>query len=93
MRFRAKAGHVTMLSVFCDVDRFKMVITSGECLGGKEKLLGSPHAYVKIATPLAEFFAKTMNTGMTQHWALVHDDVVNELVALADVLGLEKVLI
>ena len=93
MRFRAKGGHVTMLSVFCDVDRFKMVITSGECLGGKEKLLGSPHAYVKIATPLAEFFEKAIKTGMTQHWALVHDGVVNELVVLADVLGLEKVLI
>lgn len=93
MRFRAKGGHVTMLSLFCDVDRFKMVITSGECLGGREKLLGSPHAYVKIATPLAKFFEKAVKTGMTQHWALVHDDVVNELVTLADILGLEKVLI
>jgi L-arabinose isomerase len=93
MRFRAKGGHVTLLSVFCDVERFKMVITSGECLAGKEKLLGSPHAYIQLKTPLAEFFAKAVNTGMTQHWAVVHDDVVNEVVALADVLGLEKVLI
>jgi L-arabinose isomerase len=93
MRFRAKGGHVTILSLFCDVDRFKMVITSGECLGGKDILLGSPHAYVKIATPLAKFFEKAIKTGMTQHWAMVHDDVVDELVALADVLGLEKVLI
>jgi L-arabinose isomerase len=93
MRFRARGGHVTMLSVFCDVDRFKMVITSGECLAGREKLLGSPHAYIRINAPLAEFFAKAIKTGMTQHWAVVHDDVVNELVALADVLRLEKVLI
>lgn len=93
MRFRAKGGHVTMLSVFCDVDRFKMVITSGECLGGREKLLGSPHAYIRTKVPLAEFFAKAIKTGMTQHWAVVHDDVVNELVALADVLRLDKVLI
>jgi L-arabinose isomerase len=93
MRFRARSGHVTMLSLFCDVDRFKMVVSSGECLGGKEKLLGSPHAYVKIATPLAEFFEKAIKTGMTQHWALVHGDVVNELIALADVLGVEKVLV
>ena len=93
MRFRARGGHVTMLSVFCDVDRFKMVITSGECLAGREKLLGSPHAYIRINAPLAEFFAKAIKTGMTQHWAVVHDDVVDELVALADVLRLEKVLI
>jgi hypothetical protein len=42
---------------------------------------------------LSEFFEKAIKTGMTQHWALVHDGVVNELVVLADVLGLEKVLI
>jgi len=93
MRFRAKGGHVTMLSLFCDVDRFKMVITSGECLGGREKLLGSPHAYIRIEAPLAEFFENAIKTGMTQHWTMVHDDAVNELVALADVLHLEKVLI
>jgi L-arabinose isomerase len=93
MRFRAKSGHVTMLSLFCDVARFKMVITSGECLGGNEKLLGSPHAYIRIKAPLAEFFEKAIKAGMTQHWALVHDDAVNELMALADVLHLEKVLI
>ena len=70
-----------------------MVISSGECLGGKEKLLGSPHAYLKLTTPLAEFFEKAVKTGMTQHWAVVHGDVVNELVALADILGVDRVLI
>ena len=93
MRFRAKAGQVTLLSLFCDVDRFKMVISSGACLGGKEKLLGPPHAYLKLTTPLAEFFEKAVKTGMTQHWAVVHGDVVNELVALADILGVDRVLI
>jgi L-arabinose isomerase len=93
MRFRAKGGYVTLLSVFCDVERFKMVISSGESLSGKEKLLGSPHAYVKLVTPLSDFFQTTIRTGMTQHWALVHDDVVDELVALADILGLEKVVV
>jgi L-arabinose isomerase len=93
MRFRAKAGQVTLLSLFCDVDRFKMVIASGESLGGKDKLLGSPHAYIKLTTPLAEFFEKAVKTGMTQHWAVVHGDFVHELVALADVLGVDRVLI
>jgi len=93
MRFRAKSGPMTLLCLFCDVERFKMVISSGECIGGKDKLLGDPHAYVRLKTPLPEFFEKCVRTGMTQHWALVHADVVDELVALADVLGLEKVLI
>ena len=93
MRFRAKGGHVTLLSVFCDVERFKMVISTGEALSGKPKLLGSPHAYVKLKTPLSAFFEAAIRSGMTQHWALVHDDVVDELLALADILGLDRIVI
>ena len=93
MRFRAKGGRVTLLSVFCDLERFKMVISSGQALEGEPKLLGSPHAYVKLDTPLADFFQQSIRTGMTQHWALVHDDVVDELIALAEITGLECVVI
>jgi L-arabinose isomerase len=93
MRFRVKGGQVTLLSVFCDVERFKLVISSGQAISGEPKLLGSPHAYVRLETPLAEFFEKTIRSGMTQHWALVHDDVVDELIALADILGLDKIVI
>jgi L-arabinose isomerase len=91
MRFRAKGGRVTLLSVFCDVERFKLIISFGEALSGPPKLLGSPHAYVRLKTPLAEFFERAIRSGMTQHWALVHDDVVDELVALADILELDHI--
>jgi L-arabinose isomerase len=93
MRFRVKGGRVTMLSVFCDVERFKMVIAAGEALGGPPRLLGSPHAYVRLETPVERFFEQCVRTGMTQHWALVHGDVVDELVALAGIVGLDVVLI
>lgn len=93
MRFRAKGGSVTMLSVFCDVQRFKFVISSGEAVAGPEKLMGSPHIYVKIRTPLAEFFEKSIRTGMTQHWIVVHGDMTEELLALANILGLDQVII
>ena len=93
MRFRARGGRVTMLSVFCDVERFKMVIAPGEAVGGPDLLLGSPHAYVRLETPLEAFFERCIRTGMTQHWALVHADVVDELIALADILGLERVVL
>jgi L-arabinose isomerase len=88
MRFRVRGGPVTLLSVYCDVAQFRMVISRGEALGGTPKLLGSPHAYVRLSIPVGEFFEKAIRTGMTQHWALVHDDVVDELVALAQILGL-----
>ena len=93
MRFRVKGGQVTMLSVFCDIERFKMVIATGEALGGPPRLLGSPHAYVRLGTPVERFFERCVRTGMTQHWALVHGDVVDELLALAGIVGLEVVVV
>ena len=93
MRFRVKGGRVTLLSVFCDVERFKMVITRGNSLSGPHKLLGSPHAYVRLDRPLEDFFERIIRSGMTQHWALVHDDCVEELVALADILELDRLIL
>jgi L-arabinose isomerase len=93
MRFRAKGGPVTLLSVFQDVERFKLVIARGIAVGGPPRLLGSPHAYVQLSTPLPEFFERAIRSGMTQHWALVHADVTAELVALADLLHLDKILL
>jgi L-arabinose isomerase len=93
MSFRAKGGPVTLLSVFCDVERFKLVIARGQAVPGPRRLLGSPHAWVRLPLPLASFFEQCLRTGMTQHWALVHADVVEELLALAEILQLEMVLI
>ncbi len=93
MSFRTKGGPVTLLSVFCDVDRFKLVIACGEAVPGPRRLLGSPHAWVRLQIPLASFFEQCLRTGMTQHWALVHAEVVDELLALADILPVEKVLL
>jgi L-arabinose isomerase len=84
---------VTLLSVFCDVERFKLVITTGNSLSGPYKLLGSPHAYVRLDLPLEGFFEQAIRSGMTQHWALVHDDCVQELVALADILNLDRLVL
>jgi len=91
MSFRARGGAVTLLSVFCDKERFKLVIAQGEALPGPRCLLGSPHALVRIATPLPEFFHKALTTGMTQHFALVHANLIPELLLLAEILNLDQV--
>jgi hypothetical protein len=46
-----------------------------------------------MATPLALFFEKSMRTGMTHHWSIVHADVIDQLVYLAELLCLELVII
>jgi L-arabinose isomerase len=93
MRFQAKPGRVTLLCIFQDVERFKLIVTTGEALGGPQKLLGSPSAYIRLDTPLPEFFTRCMRTGMTQHWALVHAEVAEEVGMLAEILGAEYMLL
>jgi L-arabinose isomerase len=91
MSFRARGGPVTLLSVFCDRQRFKLVIGHGEALPGPRRLLGSPHAVVRLKTPLALFIERALHTGMTQHFGLVHGDARAELEMLAEILNLELV--
>jgi L-arabinose isomerase len=91
MSFRARGGTVTLLSVFCDRARFKLVIARGESLSGQRRLLGSPHAVVRLETPLASFISRALHTGMTQHFGLVHGDVGADLKMLAEILDLELV--
>ena len=91
MRFRAKAGPVTLLSIFQDTATWRFITTTGQALPGQAKLLGSPHALIRLPTPLARFFQGCVRAGMTQHWALVHADVVDELDLLAQILGTEHV--
>ncbi len=89
MLFRAKGGKVTLLSIFCDTEKFKFVITSGEAIEGKQILEGSPHILVKLKVPLKEFFTQIVRTGITQHWAIVHDEVTKELIDLAEILNVD----
>lgn len=91
MSFQAKPGRVTLLCLFQDVERWKFIITTGEALAGPQKLYGSPSAHVRLDTPLPDFFTRCLQTGMTQHWALVHAEVTEELAMLAKMLGAECV--
>lgn len=91
MSFRSRGGRVTLLSIFCDTERFKFIVTQGTAVAGARRLLGSPHAWIHLDTPLTAFFEKALHTGMTQHWAMVHADLTTELKALAAILGAEWV--
>jgi len=88
MRFRARGGRVTLLNVFSDADRFRFTVATGLALDGPVRLLGSPHAVVRLDEALPAFFERAMRSGVTQHWALVHADVVDALGYLAEMLGL-----
>lgn len=88
MEFRAKPGRVTMISLFDDLDGFKMVIAGGESLADGPRLQGFAHMLIRLDVPVADFFARAMRTGITQHWAIVHDAIQERMRALAGLLGI-----
>lgn len=93
MYFTAKEGRVTLFSIVNELDTYRMIVAKGESLPINEKLEGYSHMLVKPDVPIKRFLQMALKSGATQHWAVVHEDVVADLEKLADVMGLEKTLI
>jgi len=93
MQFIAKPGRVTLLQLVCGNNGFKMIIAGGEALESEERVEGFPHIYIKIDTPLNDFFTNVTREGVTHHWAIVYGDVRSKLGKLADLLELKKIIV
>lgn len=91
LEFRAKPGWVTLMSLFCDVKRFRLVLAGGRALAGGPRLEGFAHALVRLDRPVDAFFRLAIRSGMTQHWVVVHEDIRDRLRALAAILDVECV--
>ncbi|MBI2437295.1 MAG: hypothetical protein HYV36_00565 [Lentisphaerae bacterium] len=91
LEFRAKPGRVTLASFFCDVERFKVVIAQGRSLRAGPRLQGFAHIFVKLDTPITDFFRQAIKTGITQHWVITHADIRAELRNLAGILNMQCV--
>lgn len=56
-----------------------VVSMEGEAISGEEKLIGSPHTYIKLSLPLKDFFHQVVEIGITRHWAIAWGEVKREL--------------
>lgn len=91
LHFSGKAGPVTVLSLFADTSNYRLTAFRGEALSAPEKLEGFPSVFVRIAMPLSEFFRKLVSQGLTQHFAVVYDDVLDSAEKLGEMLRIECV--
>jgi L-arabinose isomerase len=91
MEFRGQPGPVTMVSLFSDVDGFKMVLCDGQSLAEGARLEGFPHMLIQLEQPVGEFFRKLITTGVTQHWAVAPAGARSQLLKLAAILHLRVV--
>ena len=93
MEFIGKPGRVTLLNLICTLDSFQFTILGGESLGGKLRIDGYPHYYIRINPDMTEFLKSCAANGVSHHWAVVNGNVSEEIGYLADMLGVESFLI
>jgi L-arabinose isomerase len=93
MEFIGKPGEVTLLNLVCTKNNFRFTILRGQSLGGKLRTEGCPHYYIKIEPVMDRFINAVFDGGISHHWALVNEDIIDELSYLADMLNAEKVVL
>lgn len=93
MEFIGKPGRVTILNFICTLDNFQMTILGGQSLGGKKRLEGYPHYSIKLDTDLKNFLYSNAENGTSHHWLVVNGDIKEELLYLADLLKVKKVVL
>ena len=91
MEFIGKPGRVTILNFICTNDDFQMTILNGESLGGEPRFDGYPHYCIKIDPRMTDFLKSNSLNGTSHHWAVVNGDVKEELIYIADILGIKKI--
>ena len=84
MQFQANPGIVTMLNIFFNGKEFQMTVLKGKAIETSRVFDISPYIYIKPDIPVNEFMKMVIQAGTTQHWAVVHQDVLDLLMPFAD---------
>lgn len=89
----ARPGPVTLGHFLNTPQGWRMLISEGESLDFPCLPCDEVHAMVKVALPVREYLKQLIETGVTHHVIMVHGQVVKELETIADMLGVEKVIL
>jgi L-arabinose isomerase len=89
-RYTGKPGPVTLCSLICDRDGWKMLITGGEVIDSPCRPYWGEQFTIRTERPVTEYLADLCREGVTHHAAMVYGDVRPQLEHLADLLRLRK---
>ena len=87
MEFVGKPGRVTMVNCIGVPEGFQFTVLGGESLGVNLRIEGYPHCAIRLDPGVEDFIRSNADHGVSHHWAVVHDDVQDEVEYLADMLG------
>lgn len=85
--FVAARGPVTLVNCVDNGQRLQLVALRGESIADAAVLSeGYPHALVRLDIPVEEFFGQNFEIGVSQHWLIVHCELVESIRMLASYL-------
>jgi L-arabinose isomerase len=86
--FKYRPGPVTLVNSVWDGERLKWVALEGESLPGPPKMDGNCHLFCALRVPVREFFRRSVENGVSQHWVVTHGHRLEELEVLGDAAGI-----
>lgn len=91
MDFGLKPGTVTMYRLsYTEKDGFRFLVMRGKALDKPQQFHGTS-VEVELETDITETLYRLMDQGFEPHYALVYDDVVDELIELGRQLNIETI--
>ncbi|WP_319830078.1 sulfoquinovose isomerase [Bacillus solitudinis] len=92
MEFGLKPGRVTLFRLgYTKSDGYRLLIMRGYALDTPQRFNGTS-VEVQLETDVSETLYKLMEEGFEPHYAIVYDDVAEELIELGRQLGIETII-
>jgi L-fucose isomerase-like protein len=86
--FKYRSGPVTLVNSVWDGERLKWVALQGRSLEGPPKMDGNSHLFCTLDIPVREFFRRSVESGVSQHWIVIHGQHLEALKVLCDTAGI-----
>ena len=87
--FKFKPGPVTAVNCVYTGEKLRLAVFEGESLHGPPKLEGNCHLFCKTKLPVKEFYNRTIQLGVSQHWIVGPGHRMNNLETLCYWLNIE----
>ena len=86
--FKYRAGPVTVVNSVWDGGALKWVAFEGVSLEGPPKMDGNCHLFCRPDIPVRDFFRRSVESGVSQHWIVVYGCHLETLAGLCEGLGI-----
>lgn len=90
LEFGLKPGQVTIARLSKVSDDYRMLIMKGRAIDSPQQFAGTS-VEVELESDVTETLYRLMDDGLEPHYALVYEDVADQLVDLSERLGIETI--